>query len=95
MTKCVKLAKGTLLLPEHRNLLSVAFKNVVGARRSSWRVISSLEQKEEDPKRELATQYKRTIEEELEKTCQDVLVGIPYVYPLCSPLTSFDIETSR
>ncbi|XDV32591.1 hypothetical protein PO909_003362 [Leuciscus waleckii] len=30
---------------EERNLLSVAYKNVVGARRSSWRVISSIEQK--------------------------------------------------
>ncbi|KAK2117401.1 hypothetical protein P7K49_004287, partial [Saguinus oedipus] len=30
---------------EDRNLLSVAYKNVVGARRSSWRVISSIEQK--------------------------------------------------
>merc|ERR1712000_753721 len=30
---------------EERNLLSVAYKNVVGARRSSWRVISSIEAK--------------------------------------------------
>jgi len=33
------------LTNEERNLLSVAYKNVVGARRSSWRVISSIEQK--------------------------------------------------
>ncbi len=32
---------------EERNLLSVAYKNVVGARRSSWRVVSSIEQKTE------------------------------------------------
>ena len=29
-----------------RNLLGVAFKNAVAGRRSSWRVISSIEQKE-------------------------------------------------
>ncbi|KAI3358624.1 hypothetical protein L3Q82_015038, partial [Scortum barcoo] len=36
------------LSTEERNLLSVAYKNVVGARRSSWRVISSLEAKWQD-----------------------------------------------
>lgn len=33
------------LTSEERNLLSVAYKNIVGAKRSSWRVISSIEQK--------------------------------------------------
>ncbi|KAK4784791.1 hypothetical protein SAY86_019159 [Trapa natans] len=35
------------LTVEERNLLSVGFKNVVGARRASWRILSSIEQKEE------------------------------------------------
>lgn len=32
---------------EERNLLSVAYKNVIGSRRASWRVINSIEQKGE------------------------------------------------
>jgi 14-3-3 protein epsilon len=35
------------LTVEERNLLSVAYKNVIGSRRASWRMISSVEQKEE------------------------------------------------
>lgn len=31
---------------EERNLLSVAYKNVIGSRRASWRVINSIESKE-------------------------------------------------
>jgi len=60
---------------EERNLLSVAYKNVVGARRSSWRVISSIEQKTEgsDKKQTAAKEYREKIEKELNDICQDVL----------------------
>lgn len=60
---------------EERNLLSVAYKNVVGARRSSWRVISSIEQKssEADKKQTMAREYKKKIEKELQEICEDVL----------------------
>ncbi|XP_061903557.1 14-3-3 protein beta/alpha-1-like [Entelurus aequoreus] len=63
------------LINEERNLLSVAYKNVVGARRSSWRVISSIEQKSEgnDKKQQMARDYRVKIESELKEICHDVL----------------------
>jgi len=65
------------LTDEQRNLLSVAFKNVVGARRSAWRITSSMEQrsKDKDDKKnmELALQYRNEIEKELEGRCYEVL----------------------
>jgi len=66
---------GAELTNEERNLLSVAYKNVVGARRSSWRVISSIEQKTEgsDTKQALAREYRDKIEKELSDICYDVL----------------------
>jgi len=60
------------LSTEERNLLSVAYKNIVGAKRSSWRVISSIEQKSAD-KEELAKEYREKIEVELREVCRDVL----------------------
>jgi 14-3-3 protein beta/theta/zeta len=66
------------LTNEERNLLSVAYKNVVGARRSSWRVISSIEQKTEgsERKQQMAKEYREKIEKELKDICQEVLVNI-------------------
>lgn len=48
----------------------------VGARRSSWRVISSIEQKTEgnEKKQQMAREYRVKIEAELQEICQDVLV---------------------
>lgn len=65
----------SVLSNEERNLLSVAYKNVVGARRSSWRVISSIEQKSDssDRKRDMARVYREKIEKELNEICKDVL----------------------
>ena len=51
---------GIELSNEERNLLSVAYKNVVGARRSSWRVISSIEQKTEGSERKQQMVSRRT-----------------------------------
>ena len=37
---------GSELNNEERNLLSVAYKNTVGSRRTAWRALSSIEHKE-------------------------------------------------
>uniref|UniRef100_A0A8C4R9N6 14-3-3 domain-containing protein n=1 Tax=Eptatretus burgeri TaxID=7764 RepID=A0A8C4R9N6_EPTBU len=62
---------------EERNLLSVAYKNVVGACRSSCRVLNSIKDKAaDDPekeKSELVTRYLDEVTKELENVCKDVL----------------------
>lgn len=61
---------------EERNLLSVAYKNSVGSRRTAWRAISSIEQKEEakgSRHLNLLKEYKKKIETELTSFCNDIL----------------------
>lgn len=70
-------SSGQELSVEERNLLSVAYKNVIGARRASWRIVSSIEQKEEVKGNEqqvsLIREYRAKIEAELTKICEDIL----------------------
>ncbi|KAG7024551.1 hypothetical protein SDJN02_13368, partial [Cucurbita argyrosperma subsp. argyrosperma] len=65
------------LTVEERNLLSVAYKNVIGARRASWRIISSIEQKEEsrgnDDHVSIIRDYRSKIETELSNICDGIL----------------------
>ena len=67
----------TELTVEERNLLSVAYKNVIGSRRASWRIISSIEQKEENKGNEKNVQvirdYRQKVEKELSDICMDIL----------------------
>uniref|UniRef100_A0A096N029 14-3-3 domain-containing protein n=1 Tax=Papio anubis TaxID=9555 RepID=A0A096N029_PAPAN len=67
MAACMKSVteQGAGLSNEEKNLLSVAYKNVVGTCRSSWRVVSSIELKTEE--------YREKIETELRDICNDVL----------------------
>jgi len=61
------------LTVEERNLLSVAYKNVIGSRRASWRVITSIEQKGDADKMSIIKEYKAKIELELVEICDDIL----------------------
>lgn len=80
--KQVAQGDGELTVDE-RNMFSVAFKNVIGSRRASWRIVSSLEQKEEGKAGtngngnnlhlECIKKYHAKIEKELEEICNDVL----------------------
>lgn len=46
---------GVELTTEERNLLSVAFKNIIGSRRASWRVISAIPDEKSEVKRIMKT----------------------------------------
>jgi len=75
--KSVVKDKGSDLNLEERNLLSVAYKNVVGARRASLRIIGSIETKEKGKGSEHAAQvtsYKVKVSKELDTICNDILV---------------------
>ena len=68
------------LTAEERNLLSLAFKNIIGVRRAAWRILCSLQAREmdkmkgEDSKElDVIIEYKAIIEKELDGICQDIL----------------------
>jgi len=69
--------EGQELSVEERNLLSVAYKNAVGSRRASWRIITSVESKERGKgnteNADWAKEYCGTVEAELDKICGEVL----------------------
>jgi len=65
-----KTAKGQDLDVEERNLLSVAYKNVVGSKRASWRTLSG---GFDDADEALIEKYKSIVETELENICKEVI----------------------
>jgi len=73
-------AKDGELSVEERNLLSVAYKNVVGSRRAAWRILSSLKQKEQSKGNEdhvkRIDEYKTKIEKELNDICSEIISSL-------------------
>jgi len=89
----------TELSTEERNLLSVAYKNVVSVRRSSWRVVSSIEQRAENRAASGSTsssmqlpwinEFRGKIEAEITSICNDIILLLDEnVLPLASSAES-------
>lgn len=98
MKLVIKLAseKKTILTPEARNSFSVAYKNLVSSRRSSWRILCSEKQKLEAKgfaNIRLIDEKISKIEEELLKYCDEVLEIID-TYIFYPDLVNDDVEYS-
>ena len=66
----VLVIKGSDVNPDERNLLSVAFKNLISSKRSACRTISAIEQNPKYAKfNEALLQYKQKIEDQLQADC--------------------------
>lgn len=69
---------------EDRNLLSVAYKNSVGTKRTSWRILDTLRKKEQTKEQtpetirhlELVTVKKNQVETELEAICKEIITTL-------------------
>ena len=75
MRKIVKI--NSELSIEERNLLSVAYKNFIGSRRTSWRIASSIESKERERGNNdslpLIQMYRKQFEMEIGAVCDDII----------------------
>ena len=72
--KAVLDQKGADLTADERNLLSVAFKNLISSKRTAWRTISAIEQNPKYQKFGTSlVEYKRRIESGLYKDCENII----------------------
>ncbi|KAJ5080543.1 14-3-3 protein epsilon [Anaeramoeba ignava] len=64
----------TELSSDERNLISLGYKNLVGARRNAWRTVIALEEKETAQEQlDIIRDYKKKIEQEIQKFCDEFL----------------------
>eukprot|EP00347_Sterkiella_histriomuscorum_P024027 403332558 len=66
--------KGGDVTSDERNLLSVAFKNLISSKRTAWRTISAIEQNPKYQKfGDSLASYKKQIESALYKDCENII----------------------
>lgn len=66
--------KGGDISSDERNLLSVAFKNLISSKRTAWRTISAIEQNPKYSKfGDALAAYKKKIEEALYRDCENII----------------------
>jgi len=71
------MKKDAELATEERNLISVAFKNLSGNKRTAWRALTAIEENPKYEKYHAKTKaYKAKIEEELKKICKEAIEAI-------------------
>jgi len=80
----IKCEQNKPLILEERNLISVAYKNIAGNRRHSWRILTQTAF--EDIEKEQLDEYKRIIEEELEKICTEVIDLLEMIIPVAKTI---------
>ncbi|KAH7829638.1 putative 14-3-3 protein [Monocercomonoides exilis] len=78
----------TELIDEERKLLSVAYKNIIGTKRASWRVAAAIEAKEEQkgksPFLKIARQFRKDIQREITEVCEKVITLLDVsLLPFC------------